>query len=110
MDRKMIKYNEGIIYKIKKFLSNLFKKKEIKKEEIKTADKEFKEEILIKQDEEEIKILNLQKKYKSGEIKEEDMTDEEHKRLIELYKKQNEELKEKIEAKRKHIRKVLDNM
>ena len=36
------------------------------------------------------------------------MTDEEHKRLIDLYEMQNKELKEKINTKKQRIRKKLD--
>ena len=38
------------------------------------------------------------------------MTDEEHKKLIDLYEKQNKELTEKIETKKQRIRKQLDNL
>ena len=38
------------------------------------------------------------------------MTDDEHKKLIELYKKQNEELIEKINTKKYKIRKKLDDL
>ena len=110
----MVEYNDNFISKIRKFFSNLFKKqpkKEVvevteEKNKIDKKDK-FQEEIRVKKDKDEIKILNLQKKYKSGEIKEEEILDDDRQKLIELYKKQNKELKEKIILKRENIRKKL---
>ena len=98
MSKDIIEYKESFLSKIKKFFRNLFAKKEVKQDNIENktshniVKNEFKENIEIKQDEETMKIINLQKEYKAGNIKEEDMTDDEHKKLIELYKKQNEEL------------------
>lgn len=41
-------------------------------------------------------ILNLQESFESGKIKEEDLTEDEKNKLIELYKKQINELKQDI--------------
>ena len=70
----------------------------------------FRENIELKQDEEEQKILKLQKEYKLGNIREEDMTDEEHQKLIALYEKQNKILEEKINTKKTIIRKKIDEL
>lgn len=116
MSKDIIEYKESFLSKIKIFFRNLFVKKEVKQDnvEIKTTHNivknKFKENVEIKQDEETMKIINLQKEYKAGNIKEEDMTDDEHKKLIELYKKQNEELIEKINTKKYKIRKKLDDL
>ena len=116
MSKNIIEYKESLLSKIKHFFRNLFTKKEIKQDNIENKtthniiSNNFKENIEIKQDEETMKIIDLQKEYKAGNIKEEDMTDDEHKKLIELYKKQNEELIEKINAKKYNIRKKLDDL
>ena len=115
MSKEMINYKENFITKIKKFFKKLFCVKENKQEdtkrEINNIEKNnFRENIEIKQDEEELNIIKLQKEYKAGNIREEDMTDEEHKKLINLYEKQNKELKEKIEIKKQKIRKQLDDL
>ena len=109
MSKNIIEYKESFLSKIKNFFRNLFAKKELKQDNIESktthnivVNNNFKENIEIKRDEEATKIINLQKEYKAGNIKEEDMTDDEHKKLIELYKKQNEEL---IES---HQRKMQD--
>lgn len=116
MNKNIIEYKESFLSKIKKFFRNLFAPKELKQENIESktthniVKNNFKESIEINQDEETTKIMNLQKEYKAGNIKEEDMTDDEHKKLIELYKKQNEELIEKINTKKYKIRKKLDDL
>lgn len=116
MSKDIIEYNENILSKIKRFFRNLFSKKEDNQNNTgnkiihNIASTNFKESIYIKQDEEAMKVLKLQKKYKEGIIKEEDITEDEHKQLIQLYKKQNEELKEKINTKKYQIRKKLDNL
>ena len=56
------------------------------------------------------RILDLQNKYKAGIIKEEDMTQEELESLIELYQKQNERLKQRLEEKRIRIRRKLNEL
>ncbi len=117
MSKNIIEYKESFLSKIKNFFRNLFAKKELKQDNIESktthnivVNNNFKENIEIKRDEEATKIINLQKEYKAGNIKEEDMTDDEHKKLIELYKKQNEELIEKINTKKYKIRKKLDDL
>lgn len=117
MSKSMIKYKENFIFRIRRFFRLLFGKKEEIQENVEkteehmnTTNNNFRENIEIKQDEEEIKILKLQEEYKAGNILEEDMTDKEHKKLIELYKKQNEQLKAKIDTKKYKIRKKLDDL
>ena len=115
MGKEIINYKENFITKIKKIFKKLFGIKENIQEDtekkINNIEKNnFKENIEIKRDEEELNIIKLQKEYKVGNIREEDMTDEEHKKLIDLYEKQNKELKEKIKTKKQRIRKRLDNL
>ena len=115
MSKEIINYKENFITKIKKFLKKLFCVKEniqgnTEKKVNNIEKNDFREIIEIKQDKKELNIIKLQKEYKAGNIREEDMTDEEHKKLIELYKKQNQELKEKIDTKKQKIRQKLDNL
>ena len=72
-------------------------------------DNDFFNSIEIKQDEEKLKILKLQKDYKAGRILEKDMTEEQHQKLIELYKTQNRTLKEKLEIKLNKLKTMLSN-
>lgn len=98
-EKSLVKINENsIFYKIKNFFRNLFHKNEITNTDIlkennngTRADEDkrnkFIDEIKKVEDEETI-LLKLQKKYRSGEIKEEDMTEEQIKSLCDLYDKQ----------------------
>ena len=115
-DKNLIKINENnIFYKIKKFFKKLFNlsdKKQITnyqeenvKEAVSTqADKKnlFVEE-LKKVDDEETLLLKLQKKYRNGEIKEEELSKEQISSLCELYDKQISEKRKSNRIRRKRI-------
>lgn len=116
MKKDIIIYEESFFSKIRRFFLGLFKKKNTKdikdnfQNQSNTEKNDFMKKIEIKPDEDELKIKNLQKKYKLGEIKEEDMTDEEHAKLIELYKKQNEDIIKIIENKKNSIKKKIEDL
>ncbi len=111
----MINYKKSFITKVRDFLKKVFGRKEsIQEQKEKKLNyinqNDFKESLQVKPNAEEIKIINLQKEYKAGKIKEEDMTDEEHKKLIELYEMQNKELEEEIKLRKVRIKNKLDDM
>lgn len=117
MNKEKIKYNIKFMSKIKDLFTNLFCRRLNMKENIEIKEEcndikknTFRENIEIKQGEEELRIIKLQNDYKTGNIKEEDMTDEESKKLIDLYKRQNKELQDKIYEKKNTIRRKLDNL
>ena len=94
-EKSLVKVNEnGIFYKIKQFFKNLFHKKEVVNTYI----------------DEETLLLMLQKKYRSGEIKEEEMTDEQIKSLCALYDKQIAKLKKSNKLRKQKILKYRNNM
>lgn len=102
------KEEKGIFNKIKKFFKNLFdrnknadntvKENNIEKEE----HSNFKEYIKMTEDE-ETQLLELQRKYRAGEIAENDLTDEQIDALSKLYDKQIEDLKKSIALKEQKI-------
>ena len=102
--------------KIKNFFKNLFSKKqaEIVHEEAVEQEivNEFKESIKMTEDE-EIKLLDIQNRYRRGEIADNDLTEEQIDALCDLYDKQIEELKESIRIKEEkiaeHKRKIENN-
>lgn len=61
----------------------------------------FKESISISKD---TNILDLQKKYREGLIKEEDLTEEQYQCLLTLYNKQIDELKTTLNMKKQELR------
>ena len=67
----------------------------------------WKQTLKITENKEEKRILELQRKIKANEINEEDLTEEDYKKLIQLYTKQNQELRKKIEIYRQIIKKKL---
>ena len=58
---------------------------------------------LLEIEDEETKLLNLQKQYRSGEIKEEDLTKEQVTSLCELYDKQIEKLRKSNEIRKRKL-------
>lgn len=122
-NKDMIKYKDNLIIRFFKYVRSLFRKEEKiqtteeqeknnnqAQEKNSKDNKNFKDNLIIKQNEDELKILELQKQYKAGNILEEDMSEEEHTKLIELYKKQNKQLHEKIMIKRDKMRKRLNEL
>ncbi len=101
-EEEMISTN-GIMYKIKSFFKNLFKKKEQPIQE--TSEKEnkmdekssFEASIIVKKDEEKERILELQKRFREGKLNPEDVTEEDIDKLTELYNEQIAELNKQIE-------------
>ena len=112
-EKSLVRINENsIFYKIKKFFKNLFNKNKnadnsiveetavIKQDENKRN--QFMEQIRKIEDEETI-LLKLQKQYRNGEIKEEDLTDEQVISLCKLYDKQISNLKKSNEIRKQKL-------
>ena len=109
-EKDLIERNESTIFgKIKNFFRNLFKKKEISKiSEEKEVDiheekkQEFKEYVK-KTEDENTQILDLERRYRKGEIGDNDLTEEQIDALCDLYDRQIISLKKSIEAKQQQI-------
>ena len=99
---------ESIFHRVKTFFINLFNKQEkdrfvenrIRNVVSNDRRKDNFMNSVKKVEDEETKLLKLQKQYRNGEIKEEDMTNKQIKALCDLYDKQIAEL-EKSNAMRK---------
>lgn len=120
-EKSLVKVNENsIFYKIKQFFKNLFHKKEVANTYIETeninsdrADEDRRNKFIDeikKVDDEETLLLKLQKKYRSGEIKEEEMTEEQIKSLCALYDKQIAKLKKSNKLRKQKILEYRKNM
>jgi len=113
-EKSIVKVDENsLFYKIKQFFKKLFHKSEItqkyyipeitdciRKDENKRN--AFIEE-LKKIENEETALLKLQKKYRSGEIKEEELTKEQIDSLCKLYDKQIADLRKANEQKKQRL-------
>ena len=71
---------------------------------------EFKKGIILECNSEEERILKLQQQFINGNIDENNISDEDYFKLVELFKKQNNEIEERIESRKKSIRKRLNDM
>lgn len=114
-EKSLVQVNEnGIFYKIKRFFKNLFNKNKdttdnyavieetnssVKNKNIKSS---FMESIRNIEDE-ETKLLKLQKQYRSGEIKEEELTEEQINSLCALYDKQIANLRKSNEIRKQKL-------
>ena len=112
-EKSLIKINENnIFYKIKQFFKGLFYKKEpidnitVETNKVILPDEnrknKFMEEIKKIEDGETL-LLKIQKKYRSGEIKEEELSDEQVNSLCALYDKQIANLKKSNEIRKQRL-------
>lgn len=87
-NNELIIYKKSIFRKIIDFFKNIFSKKEVLKNEdiIVNNDKDdsFIKNIQIKENKEELRLLQLKQQYENGEIDEEDMSDEDIDKLCKL--------------------------
>ena len=114
-EKSLVQVNEnGIFYKIKKFFKNLFNRNAnttnnyaiVKETESLVANENKKNSFMesIKNiEDEETKLLKLQKQYRSGEIKEEELTQEQVNSLCALYDKQIANLKKSNDIRKQKL-------
>lgn len=106
-EKNLIK-NEKVSFfgKIKNFFTKIFKKKAeevVEEKEINPNDNNEFKEYIKKTEDEETRLLELQERYRKGEIAENDLTEEQIDALCDLYDKQIEELRKSIEIKEQKI-------
>ena len=114
-EKSLVQVNEnGIFYKIKKFFRNLFNSNAnttnnyaIVKETESLVESENKKNSFMESikniEDEETKLLKLQKQYRSGEIKEEELSEEQVNSLCKLYDKQIANLKKSNEIRKQKL-------
>ena len=106
-EKSLVQVNENIFYKIKRFFKNLFNKNNDIIDNYTVVENENKKNSFMESikniEDEETLILKLQKKYRSGEIKEEDLTEEQVNSLCALYDKQIENLRKSNEIRKQKL-------
>ena len=112
-EKSLVQVNEnGIFYKIKIFFKNLFNRNTTTNYAIVKEDKSIVEsentkntfmESIKNIENEETKLLKLQKQYRSGEIKEEELTQEQVNSLCALYDRQIANLKKSNEIRKQKL-------
>ena len=70
----------------------------------------FIKNIQIKENKEELRVLQLKQQYENGEIDEEDMSDEDVDKLCQLYEKETDELNADTERRKNHIAQMLKEL
>ena len=113
-EKSLVKINENsIFYKVKLFFKRLFHKdtfsenidvveQNIVVNSVEDKKSKFMENIRIVEDESTI-LLKLQNRYRNGELKEEELTDEQLNSLCELYDKQIADLKKSNSIKKQKL-------
>ena len=113
-NNKLIIYKKSIFRKISNFFKKIFSKKEVLQNEdiIVNNDKDdsFIKNIQIKENKEELRLIQLKQQYENGEIDEEDMSDEDIDNLCKLYKKETDELNADTERRKNHIVQMLKEL
>jgi len=118
MNNKLIPYKENIFTKILNFFKKiLFRRKEYIVERVDEKSiyniqhkENFVRNIVIKENEEEKRLKELQLQYDNGEIDEEDISEEDMDKLIEMYEKETEELNKETENIKIHISQMLKEL
>jgi len=114
-EKSLVQVNENsIFYKIKSFFRNLFHRKQVVNEvniiennieeptEKENTKNSFMEAIRNIEDD-ETKLLKLQRQYRSGEIKEEELTEEQVNSLCSLYDRQIANLRKSNEMRKQKL-------
>ena len=113
-EKSLVQVNEnGIFYKIKSFFKNLFNRNNtnnnyaIVKEDKSIVESENTKNAFMESikniENEETKLLKLQKQYRTGEIKEEELTQEQVNSLCALYDKQIANLKKSNDIRKQKL-------
>ena len=113
-EKSLVQVNEnGIFYKIKSFFKNLFNRNNnttnyaIVKEDKSIVESENTKNTFMESikniENEETKLLKLQKQYRSGEIKEEELSEEQINSLCKLYDRQIANLKKSNDIRKQKL-------
>ena len=118
-ERRITVYkSNNIIEKIRSFFTKIFHKSKYKdnnltnftEQENPYNNNNFKEQMVIKEDEEKLRLLKLQKDYENGLIEEENISQEDYQKLLDLYDEQNEKISKEIEKDRIEIKNMLQQL
>ena len=113
-NNELIIYKKNIFRKILGFIKKIFSKKEVLQNEDIIVNNEKNDSFIkstqIKENKEELRLLQLKQEYEQGEIDEEDISDEDIDNLCKLYKKETDELNADTERRKNHIAQMLKEL
>ena len=112
MINSMISYKEGIFNKIYKFFKKLFRKNvEVKKEiVIPKETNSFKERIIIQEDKERKRLLELRDKWENGEVEVDDISDEDIDKIVKIYNEETKKIEEETQIIKQNISRMLKEL
>ena len=113
-NNKLIIYEKSIFKKISEFFKNIFsKKKTLQNEDViinNDKNNSFIQNVRIRENKEDLRLIQLKHQYEQGEIDEEDLSEEEIDKLCDLYKKETEKLNIDTEKRKNHIVQMLKEL
>lgn len=118
-NNKLIEYKNNIWNKISRFFKKIFSKRKqqeqcidsnLPKNSYLNREDDFLNRIQIKKSEDEIKIRKLQVLYDNGEIDEDELSEDEIEKLIDLYESETEKLNADTERRKVHIQNMLNEL
>ena len=113
-NNELIIYKKNIFRKICDFFKKIFSKKEVLQNEDIIVNNEKNDSFIkstqIKENKEELRLLQLKQQYEQGEIDEEDISDEDIDKLCKLYEKETDELNADTERRKNHIVQMLKEL
>lgn len=113
-NNELIIYKKSIFRKISDFFKKIFLKKEVLKNKViivnNDKDDNFIQNIQIKENKEELRLLQLKQQYENEETDEEDISDEDIDNLCKLYEKETDELNADTERRKNHIAQMLKEL
>ncbi len=121
MNNNLVPYKENIFTKISNFFKRLFSRmKNVSKEEIteqpvyinntNNQKENFIEQVVIPENQEEKRLRLLKLKYDNGEIDEEDISDEDIEKIVEMYEKETDKINADTERIKKNIERMLKEL
>ncbi len=117
-NNNLIAYKENFFTKIANFFKNIFfssSKAELEDANISPSynsneKEDFIENIVVREDKEEKRLKTLQLQYDNEELDEEDISDEDMEKLIEMYEKETEQLNAETLRIKEHIAQMLKEL
>ncbi len=116
-NNKLVKYKDNVFIRIFNFFRKLFSRRKvsinntIEKPITENNNKSnFIENIRFRENEEKIRLKKLQLLYDNGEIDEEDLSETDIEKLVDLYEKETESIKQDTLRRKIHIEKMLKEL
>ena len=113
-NNKLIIYKKCILDKIFSFIKKIFWNKTVLPKEVININNEKKESFIrnikVKEDKEELRLLQLKQQYDNGEIDTDDLSEEDIDKLCKIYEEETEKLNADTKRRKNHIIQMLKEL